>query len=359
MASAYTLNIFVVNNDPTCSSTTIQSQITTTACSETYLVKISSQSNALGPFAVYSGSTGTTAIYSAATRTQMVAGLPITVLNTDPTCLTTPTPTPTITVTPTNTVTPTPTITQTPGGSATPTPSITATPTVTPTVTPTITTTPSVTPTVTPTPSTAAFSAYIFPEPLDATSQADLGQYLFDNGASWFGYSNSGGIPSGPTYATDLATYVQYSGWSGSAGNFITNVSTINSPIRQSSGSGTDSYGCTQNQYVFGTIEINTTMVNPNEQYAYTIWIPLAGVGGTMNNMTVDAGRSSSCSVSIVDNGIPDATNAAINVTVPSGSVIPSGTYRVLWLPNILGYPPLGPVPILNSSIFIKGDTKI
>lgn len=340
MASAYTLNIFVVNNDPTCSATTIQSQITTTACSETYLVKISSQSNALGPFAVYSGSTGTTAIYSAATRTQMVAGLPIIVYNNDPICLTTPTPTPTPSVTPTLTPTPTNTVTVTP----------------TPSVTPTTTT--SVTPTPTVTPSQAPYYAYIFPEPLDATSQLDLGQYLSNSGSTWFGYGNDGVYPSGANYASNLAIYVQYSGWTGSSGNFITNVGTIKSAIRQSSGVGTDSYSCPQNQYVFGTVEITTTMVDPDVQYAYSIWIPLAGVGGSMTNMTVDAGRSTACSVSIVDNGIPDTTNAGINVTVPSGCAIPSGTYRVLWLPNILGYPSLGPLPILNSSIFIKGDTK-
>lgn len=86
MASAYTLNIFVVNNDPTCSGTTIQSQITTTACTDNYLIKISSQSNAVGPFNVYSGSTGTTAIYSAQTRAQMVTGVQITVVNNDPSC---------------------------------------------------------------------------------------------------------------------------------------------------------------------------------------------------------------------------------------------------------------------------------
>lgn len=86
MASAYTLNIFVVNNDPTCSGTTIQSQIITTACTDNYLIKISSQSKAAGPFNVYSGSTGTTAIYSSQTRTQMIAGVQITVINDDPAC---------------------------------------------------------------------------------------------------------------------------------------------------------------------------------------------------------------------------------------------------------------------------------
>ena len=89
MASAYTLNIFVVNNDPTCGGLTIQSQVTTTECIQTFLVKISSQSNALGPFDVYTGSTLIPPAYSALTRTELVAGVPVTLYNDDPICINT------------------------------------------------------------------------------------------------------------------------------------------------------------------------------------------------------------------------------------------------------------------------------
>jgi hypothetical protein len=152
-----------------------------------------------------------------------------------------------------------------------------------------------------------------------------------------------------------MAIYAQYPGWTGSSGNFITNVGTIKNSIRQASGSGTDSQGCSQNQYTFGSIGITTTTVNPSEQYVYTVWVPLAGVGGTMNNMTLDVGTGTACAVGIIDNGVPDATNAGINVTVPPGCAIPSGIYRVLWM-NELYNQPL--TPPLGATLWIKGDTK-
>jgi hypothetical protein len=74
-----------------------------------------------------------------------------------------------------------------------------------------------------------------------------------------------------------------------------------------------------------------------------------------MNNMTLDVGIGSACSSSIINNGVPDGTNAGINVTVPSGCAIPSGTYRVLWM-NELYYIPGSPP--LAAKLWIKGDTK-
>jgi len=292
-----------------------------------------------------------------------------------PTFATTPTNTPTTTITPTNTgtlgVTPsqtptnttTPTTTGTPGAtpSQTPTNTITptttgtpgATPSQTPTNTPTTSITPTntTTPTITPTPTTAGFSGYLFPEPQDSTSLNNLGQYLFDTGATWFGYGNEG-IPSTTNYSTNMDTYAHYSGWTGSSGNFITPVTSLSGAIRQLSGSGTDSYGCSQNQYTFGTIQATTSQVNPNVYYYYSVWIPLAGVGGTMTNMTIDVGASTACSTSIIDNGIPEPTLAGTNVTVTSGAAIPAGTYRILWLFVI---PVTTPLP---SSLYFKGDTK-
>jgi hypothetical protein len=291
----------------------------------------------------------------------------------------TPTQTPTQTVTPTNTKTPTPTPTNTPTNTGTPTqtptntatptqtPTNTATNTATPTNTPTQTQTPTPTntvtptntptPTLTPTPTNLPYQGYVFPEPQDGTSQFDLGTYMSLFPAyTYAGFGNTGGYPAGPGYANDLNWYVQYPGWSGSSGNFITNVSTISNSIRQASGSGTDSQGCSQNQYTFGSIGITTSMVNPNVQYVYSVWVPLAGVGGTLNNMTIDVGLGAACSTSIIDNGVPDATNAGVNVTVPSGCVIPAGTYRVLWMNELNLIPNTTP---LATTIWIKGDTKI
>ena len=283
---------------------------------------------------------------------------------------TSPTPTPTPTITPTNTPTPglspsptptntatptiTPTITETPTNTPTPTPTIT--PGLSPSPTPTITSTPTITPTITPSPTQGVYYAYLFPEPQDSVSLNDLGQFMYDSGAtSFFGFGNSG-VPAGPTYSADMAIYVQYSGWTGSVGNFITNVSTLAGQIRQSSGSGTDSYGCSQNQYTFGSIQVTTSQVNATtQQYSYTVWVPLAGVGGTLNNMTLDVGYGNACSTSIINDGVPDATNAGVNVTVPSGCAIPAGIYRVLWMNELYWEPSSLP---MTSSLWVKGDTK-
>jgi hypothetical protein len=271
-----------------------------------------------------------------------------------------PTPTPTPTITPTITPTPglspspTPTITSTP--TTTPTPTITPTPGLSPSPTPTITSSPTPTPTITPSPTQGLYYAYLFPEPQDSTSLNDLGQFMYDTGAvSFFGFGNSS-VPSGPDYAGDMSIYIQYSGWTGSAGNFITNVSLLSGQIRQSSGTGVDIYGCPQNQYTFGSIQVTTSQVNPLIQYTYTVWVPLAGVGGNLNNMTIDVGFGSPCSVSIINDGVPDITNAGVNVTVPSGCAIPAGTYRVLWM-NELYWEPSSPP--MSSNFWVKGDTKI
>jgi hypothetical protein len=320
--------ILVVNRASGC-NTVVEQQVTVTGY-QCFLVKIPPQSNALGPFDVYTGTTGTTAVYSAQTRPEMVAGVTICFgIAPSPT----PTPSPTVTPTPTSTVTPTPTPSATPGGS-TPTP----------------------TPTNTPTPSSALYNAYILPEPQEGTDALDLGLYMLNAGASeFYGYFNSG-TPDGVNYGADMALYIQYSGWSGSVGNFITNVDNLKGPIRQASGTGVDSFGCNQDQYTFGTVEITTSDVNPNIKYAYTVWIPLAGVGGSMTNMTINIGESTPCTTSIANSDIPDPSLSSINVTVPPGCAIPSGTYRVLWTTGAAIIPPsLGSLP-LNNSLYFKGD---
>jgi len=286
-----------------------------------------------------------------------------------PTPTPTKTSTPTPTITPTNTPTPSITSTNTPTPSITPTntitPSVTSTQINTPTPTPTNTTTPTITPTGTPTntptptltPTPAPYLAYLFPEPQDSASALSLGEYMYNSGATgFFGFSNSGVPPANGNYSNNLSIYAQYSGFTlGGSGNFITSVSNLYSVIRQNFGSGTDSFGCKQNQYAFGSIEITTSDVNPNINYFYSIWIPLAGVGGTMANMTVDIGLGSPCEGSIVSNTIPSPSLSALNVAVPSGAAIPAGTYRVLWMP-VNGLQPPG-LP-LSDNLYFKGDTK-
>jgi hypothetical protein len=190
-------SIFVVNTAPGCDNI-IEQQLTVSGCTN-YIIRLASNSNALGPFDVYSslfpiGLTGATLVYSAVTRYEMFNGVVVPIecvtptptqtptqtntpsisatVGTSPTPTETPTQTPTLTQTPTNTSTQTPTNTETPtqtptpsitasqtqtptpsitaSETQTPTPSITASQTETPTQTPTMTQTPTVTQTPTP-----------------------------------------------------------------------------------------------------------------------------------------------------------------------------------------------------------------
>jgi hypothetical protein len=323
-------SIIVVNTATGCDTSVVQQvEVSGYQC---FIVRIPAESNAVGPFDVYTGSTGTTAIYTSVTRNEMINGVTI--------CFGVP-PTPTPTPTPTTTTTPTPTPTITP--------SVTGTPGASPT--------PSGTPTPTPTPSSAPFSAYLVPEPQDSTSAIEIGQYMISAGASsFFGYFNSG-IPGTTNFASDMNKYIQFSGWTGSGGNFITNIVNFNGPIRQAAGSGVDSFGCSQDQYTFGTVEVALSEINPNVKYFYSIWVPLAGVGGTLTNMSVNIGDGTPCSTNIGNGVIPDPSLAGVNVTVPSGCAIPPGTYRVLWITGAAIIPPsVGGLP-LGSPIYFKGDS--
>ena len=340
-----TYSILVTNNADGC-TTEIEQQLTVTGCTS-YIVRLTSNSNAVGPFDVFVDSV---IYYSAQTRTEMLNGV---VVNLE--CLT-----PTPTITPTNT--PTPSITPTIGVTPSPTPTVTETPTntptpgasSTPTPTPTVTTTPTETPTNTPTPTSTppvVYYAYIFPEPLDSTSQVELGQYLYDDGSTWFGYGNSGGAPGITNYSNNLNSYAHYSGWTDSGGNFVTPVASLVGAIRQTAGVGSDSFGCEQNQYTFGTVEITQSAVTSGISYNYSIWIPLAGVNDSMNNMTVNVGTSA-CDEQLFNGYIPESVLAATTVTLTSGAAIPAGSYRVLWNFVLPITTPLG------TSLFFKGNTK-
>jgi hypothetical protein len=334
-----TYSILVTNNADGC-TTEIEQQLTVTSCTS-YIVRLTSNSNAVGPFDVFVDSV---IYYSAQTRTEMLNGV---VVNLD--CLT-----PTPSITPTNT--PTPSITPTIGVTPTPTPTVTETPTNTPTPglspspTPTNTETPTNTPTPTSTPP-VVYYAYIFPEPLDSTSQASLGQYLYSSGSTWYGYGNSGGAPSITNYSNNLEIYANYSGWTTSVGNFVTPVASLVGAIRQTAGVGNDSFGCEQNQYTFGTVEITQSAVTSGITYNYSIWIPLSGVSNSMNNMTVNVGTSA-CDEQLFNGYIPESALAATTVTLTSGGAIPAGPYRVLW--NFV----LPLTTPLASSLFFKGNTK-
>lgn len=136
-------SIIVVNTAPGCDNL-IEQQISADTCNN-YIVRITPNTNAIGPFNVYVDSTGSTPVYSAQTRIDMINGV---VVQLGP-CIT-PTPTPTPSFTPTPGITPSQTATPSETPTNTPTPSITPSGSETPTPTPTFTSTPTNTPTYTP-----------------------------------------------------------------------------------------------------------------------------------------------------------------------------------------------------------------
>jgi hypothetical protein len=121
-------SVFVVNKAPGCNNTLIQEQLDVSGCT-TYIIRLSQNSNALGPFDVYYSLSpiplsGATLFATDQTRTEMFNGVVL------PLECATPTPTPTPTTTPPpSTPTQTPTNTQTPSHTPTYTPTLTQTPT--------------------------------------------------------------------------------------------------------------------------------------------------------------------------------------------------------------------------------------
>lgn len=367
MPSEDIVSIYIVNEADGCSDLTIESQVSFTSCSQTYIVRISNQSNAAGPFSIYTGSTSGTPIYSAVTRVNMVAGQSFSLSNSDQSGCVTPTPTPTSTITPTPSFTPT--NTPTPSITPTITPTTTATPTVTPTVTPTIPPTPSVTSTLTPTPSITPTNtptitptstltptptptptttpvggtAYLFIEPQSGST--DIGQYMFDNSYSFFGFTNLSApdTSSQVAFSNDMNGYISYSGWTG--GTFPSVRTQI---IPQVSG-GVDSFGNSISAFNFTTHEIPVNTVNVSAWYTWII--PTGDTNGGVQ-LVIDynsLGNPNILTPVVMDNTIFSNT---VNYT---GTTIPPDVYRVYTtFANLSFY--------LNNginSIYFKGNTVV
>lgn len=115
-----TYTILVTNIAPGCNNE-IEQQVSVTGCT-TYIIRLTSNSNALGPFNVY---VDNDIYYSAVTRNDMLNGVVVNIECVTPTPTQTPTLTPTPSITPSNTVTPTVTPTNTSTPTYTPTPSST------------------------------------------------------------------------------------------------------------------------------------------------------------------------------------------------------------------------------------------
>jgi hypothetical protein len=232
----------------------------------------------------------------------------------------------------------------------------------TPTLTPTATPTPTPTPTPTLIPSTCF--AYVVAEPQDSlNSLTNLGSYMYyeadgitpDVNVDWYGFGNSGSWadPTSINYSYTLSKYISYSGFSQSVGNFVS-PQLIKGGINQNGYIIDDAFGCSVNQYSFGSIEVPISLVNPNIQYLYTIWIPLDCVNNEMENMILEIGYNSSpCSFDAV--ATPDPIISQTNVTVSNSSTIPTGEYRVLYCSNTALLPITIPT---NNNIYFKGVNK-
>ena len=304
-------DIIVVNTDPTCSNSITQ-QVSATGCPQNVLVRISPYSTAIGPFDIYTGTTATTAVYSAQTRTQMIAGVVLALY--DPVACLTPTPS----VTPTNT----------------PTPSFTPTPTATPAVTSTPT------PTLTPSPTPIFDFAYLFIEP--QTGSTELGQYLYDSGINFFGFTNlsSPDTENPIQFNTDMNTYIGFSGWTG--GTF---PAVRTQQVPQSTG-GLDAYGNAIVEFNFTTHEVPAGTVNSQAWYMWII--PTGSTNGGIQTL-IDYNNESSPNDLIAVN---TEGNLRTNTFTYSGGTIPAGTYRIyttftdvaFYLSN-------------NNDIYFKGNT--
>lgn len=285
-------NIIVVNTDGDCLNSITQ-QFEATACTQDVIVKFTGNNNAVGPFDVYTGSTGTTAVYTNLTRLEMIQGVSITLED------------------PSNCITPTPT----------PTPSSTATPTTTPTPTtsntPTQTQTPSGTPTPTPTPSPSVGTAYLFIEPQSGSTE--IGQYMFDGGYSFYGFTNFSApdTSSQGAFSNDMNGYMSYSGWTGGTFPAVRTQS-----VPQVSG-GVDAYGNSIVAFNFTTHEVPENTV---ESSAWYTWIIPTGAtnGGIQTKIDYNAfGNPNSLTTLNMDSTFYTYT---FNYT---GDTIPSGVYRV------------------------------
>lgn len=321
-------SIIVVNTAAGC-NTFIEQQVSVDTCTN-YIVRITQNTTALGPFDIYIDTTGSTPYMVGVTRNDLLDGV---VVPLGPCITPTPiTPTPTQTPTPTNqTPTPTPTITDTP----TPTPSVTATIGTTPT--------PTGTPTQTPTPSaTPAIFGYLLIEP--QSGQTEIGQYLYDKGTTFFGFSNMSfpDTVNPSQFNIDMNEYLSFSGWS------VSFPSVRQQGVPQSSG-GVDSFGNAITAYNFTTHEVPLNTVGGNAWYTWIIPSSATNNGIQQKISYSVNGNPNSMTTLIMDSALYTQTFTY------TGSTIPTGVYRAYTTFADLAF------YIDNSAniIYFKGDTII
>lgn len=167
------------------------------------------------------------------------------------------------------------------------------------------------------TPSSAATPpAYLLIE-MDADA-ANIGTYMFNQGASWYGFSNS----STPTSDADLADYVDYFNLNAGTGN-VPAIKSSNIP--QASG-GNDSFGNAIEIYKFETTEIRSGTVNGNAWYTWLI--PDDSIGGTSSgNRQLEIEVSFGQGANNLSAKVMEVSYTGFTVVNPTGFL--NGTYRI------------------------------
>ena len=404
-------NISVINNAPGCNDTTVTEQVSVNGCT-TYIVRLASNSNALGPFSIY---VDASFFGSGYTRTDMFNGIviplecatptptptPTPTLTPSPTATTgaspTPTSTPTITPsetptnTPTNTTTQTPTITPSETPTNTPTNTTTQTPTITPsetptntptqtptntptetsTQTPTNTPTPTETPTNTPTPSITA-SETATPTPTETpTNTPTPTQTPTPTNLPFFAYGFIDQAAVSPRTNLNAWMTDQGSAWKGFnaiPNNPSTNPSTFNDQMNAyisytgwgiynpaivvtgitSTSGGVDSQGQPIEAYKFQTAELPAGIFSGTS--AWVTWFVATGATNGQRYSTIEFGNNASTSSTMT---VPvDYVSFDIDYT---GNTIPPGIYRMYSSYSSTAFRPL----VANLPQYYRGGTLI
>jgi hypothetical protein len=160
------------------------------------------------------------------------------------------------------------------------------------------------------------YFAYLFIEP--TTGATDIGQWMFDSGSNFFGFTNNSQPSQNQTqFNIDMNNYVDFNGWSN--GLFPTIIQQL---VPQQSG-GFDTFGNPIVRYNFLTTEVLENTVPVNAWYTWIIPVSLT------NNQTQTA-------IDVNSDGDPNnlltvLTESAINTHTftYTGTTIQPVTYKV------------------------------
>jgi hypothetical protein len=198
--------------------------------------------------------------------------------------------------------------------------------------------------TVTPTPTTSGESlppAYLLIEP--QSINATIGNYMNNNGSTFFGFTNS----DSPSVSSDLQTYLNFYSTNAGSGGV---PSIITQTIPQSSG-GVDVEGNAIVQYNFTTTEVPGGTVLGNAWYTWLI--PDDSIGGTSSGnrqLSIDYSNGNGPNTFTIVN--MTSVIYGLSVTNPGGSFA-NGTYRMYTTYAIQNFK----LDNTINTIYFKGNT--